>query len=176
VRYAFLGLSAILACPALAQNVPAATSPDAAYRTSLWGTVIPVGLGATILIAQGGGEHDRTGPGMLLWGGSLFGPALGYTRAGLVGRGWRGVGLRAGLELATVTAAFAVCGMQCTNDQEGAADLVLIGGFSLVAVSAVYDIAHVRGNVRRHARSQPLTLAPFYAPSRRIGLRGSISF
>ena len=173
-----LALIAPAIATARAQDVAAGPSAEGAYRTSLWGTVVPVTAGAAILVAQGSGEHDRTAPLLLLWGGSLFGPSFGYTQAGLGGRGWRGVGIRAGLELATLTAAIAVCGMQCTNDQEDAANIIGIAGIGLVTVSAVYDIAHVRRNVREHAaRTRRLGFAPFYSANRRtIGLRGSIAF
>ena len=170
MRSALLCCLSLLATSAAAQNTPAPVSAEAAYKTSLWGTVLPVAAGAAILIAQGGGDHDRTGAELLLWGGSLFGPALGYTETGLGGRALQGIGIRAGIELLTLAAAVGVCGMNCNDNQETGANIVLLGGLSLVTISAIYDITHVRRNVSRHTATR-VSFTPSYAPDRGVGMR-----
>lgn len=170
MRSALLSCLALVGTSVAAQTTPAPVSAVAAYKTSLWGTIIPVSAGAAILVAQGGGEHDRTGAMLLLWGGSMFGPALGYAQTSLGGRALKGIGIRAGIELVTLTAAFAVCGMRCNHNQESSANIVLLGGLSLVTVSAIYDITHVRRNVSRHTATT-VSFTPIYAPDRGVGMR-----
>ena len=170
MRSALLGCLALLATSVAAQSTPPPISAEAAYKTSLWGTVVPVAAGAAILVAQGGGEHDRTGAALLLWGGSLLGPALGYAQAGLGGRAWKGIGIRAGIELVTLVSGLAVCGMFCNHDQESRANIILLGGLSLVTVSAIYDITHLRRNVSRHTTTT-VSFTPSYAPDRGVGMR-----
>ena len=175
MRSALLGCLALLATSAAAQSTPPPMSAEAAYKTSLWGTVVPVMAGAAILVAQGGAEHDRTGAALLLWGGSMFGPALGYAQAGLGGRAWKGIGIRAGIELVTLVSGFAVCGMYCNHNQESRANIILLGGLSLVTVSAIYDITHLRRNVSRHTTTT-VSFTPSYAPDRGVGMRVALRY
>lgn len=176
----FLLLLVLVSTPLAAQN-PAWASADQAHRISLLATVIPVGAGAGILVAQGGGTHDRTAPVLLIMGGLLFGPGMGYNSAGMSGRGFRGVGIRAGLSLATLMASIAICGMDCNNRQTkyDTANLVSLGGLGLITAAATYDIARVRRNVRGHEASARggVSIAPTYVPqTQRLGLRVNFSF
>lgn len=171
-----------VATPLAAQDAPPLASEQSAYRTSLLATVIPVTAGVAILAAQGGGgNHDRSASVVLISGGLLVGPFLGYGSAGLGGRGLRGMGIRAGLGLASVIAAIGVCGMDCSPKQDAAdvATVVIIGGGALVAAAAAYDVAHVRDNVRRRDERAcaKLSLAPVYVPTNhRLGVRLNLSF
>lgn len=176
----FLLCFILVSTPLTAQS-PAWASADQAHRISLLATVIPVGAGAGILVAQGGGTHDRTAPVLLIMGGLLFGPGMGYNAAGMSGRGFRGVGVRAGLSLATIMASIAICGMDCNNRQTkyDTAGLVSLGGLGLITAAAAYDISRVRRNVHGHeARARAgMSIGPTYVPqTQRLGLGVSLSF
>jgi hypothetical protein len=82
----------------------------------------------------------------------------------------KGIGIRAGIELVTLTAALAVCGMNCNHNQESSANIVLLGGLSLVTISAIYDITHMRRNIDRHTATT-VSFTPVFAPNRGVGMR-----
>src|SRR5882724_11017669 len=97
-------MTALLAALLVARSgaAQAVVSEQTAFRLSLWGTLIPVGAGAAIWMAQGPptgdplSGPDRSVPALLMAGGFALGPAIGYGSAGMGGRGFRGFGLRAG--------------------------------------------------------------------------------
>jgi hypothetical protein len=173
MRVALVAL--LVTTPLAAQDTTNALSEDAAYRLSLWATVVPVAAATTIMVVQGAGG-DQSGPNFLSSIGLFVGPSIGYLSAGMGGRGLKGLGIRAGLATATVMAAVAVCGMDCP--QSDAANAILVGGASLIVASAIYDITHVRHNVRQHAEraANRLSLAPTYAGGGRAGLRVRLAF
>ena len=183
MRFALLAF--IVATPALAQE-PVGVSERAAFRWSLWATAIPVAAGTVLWIRQGSDiwsstGPDRTGAALLVAGGLTFGPSFGYHAAGLGGRGMKGVGLRAGLTLLSVLPAYGICGWNCSKgDVEYELAWVAIAtGTGLAAVSAIYDIAQVRHNVRRlRARSdRDISLTPIYIPGQhQLGVRLAMTF
>jgi len=177
MRFAFVAL--LVTTPLAAQDTTSPMSEDAAYRLSLWATVVPVAAATTLMVVQGGGGDDA-GPNFLTSVGLFVGPSMGYFSAGLGGRGLKGLGIRAGLAVATGMAAFAVCGMDCTEGQSkyDAATVVLVGGASLIVASAIYDISHLRRNVRQHAEraTNRLSLTPTYEGAGRAGLRIRLAF
>ena len=167
-------LALLVATPVAAQDGSEPVSEQTAYRMSLLGTIVPIVAGAGILVAQGGGSDDRTAPALLITSGLIVGPFLGYGAAGMGGRGLRGIGVRAGLSLATIMASIAICGMDCTNGQTkyDTANLVAIGGVGLVAVAAAYDVSRLRHNMRRG-----VAIGPMYVPRERgVGVRVSLAF
>lgn len=165
-------------------------SENTAFHLSLWSTVVPVAAGAAYWLSQKNPvpndpfyEPDRSGPSLIMAGGFVFGPMIGYDAAQLSGRGWKGVGLRAGLTLLSFAPAFAVCGWDCSNgdSQYDLAWLMVATGSGLSAAHAVYDIARVKHNVRRRRSAAPttepaLSITPTYAPGRSAGVLVHLSF
>ncbi|HKA57503.1 MAG TPA: hypothetical protein VKD28_02740 [Gemmatimonadales bacterium] len=143
-----------------------------AVRLGVLATAIPVVAGTVLVVTS----QDDGPPILIAEIGLVFGPALGYTEAGLSGRGWRAAGLRAGLAFASLMGAVAIC-WDCTADQERTAWMVLIGGNVLVATSAIYDLARLPHNIRRHEAQRRIGIAPFYRPGeQRVGLLAQVSF
>jgi len=177
-------LALFVATPAIAQD--SRVSEQAAYRWSLWATAIPVAAGTVLWFRQASDAWssmgpDRTGPALLVAGGLTLGPSFGYNAAGLSGRGVRGVGLRAGLTLLSVLPAYGICGWNCSKGDANyeLAWFAIATGTGLAAVSAIYDIARVRHNVRsRRARlDERLSLTPMYVPGQhQLGLRLAMTF
>lgn len=174
MRYALVAL--LVTTPLVAQDTTSSISEDAAYRVSLWATVVPVAAATTLMVLQ----DDQGAPNFLTSLGLFVGPSMGYFSAGLGGRGLKGLGVRAGLAVATVFAAVGICGMDCTQGQSkyDVANVVLVGGASLIVASAIYDISHVRHNVRRHAEraTNRVSLTPTYEGAGRAGLRIRLAF
>ena len=118
----------------------------------------------------------------MMAGGFTIGPALGYSAAGLGGRGMRGIGLRAGLTLLSVIPAFAICGWDCSDTDVGydVASLTIATGAGLSTASAIYDISRLKHNMRRRAAttSDPaFSVTPVYAPARHaLGLHVAVRF
>ncbi|HKC40204.1 MAG TPA: hypothetical protein VKC15_11725 [Gemmatimonadales bacterium] len=176
MRFALVAL--LLTTPLAAQDTTRPMSENAAYRLSLWATVIPVAAATTIMVVQRSGG-DFAGPNFLGSLGLFVGPSMGYFSAGLGGRGLKGLGIRVGLSAATVGAAFAVCGMDCTGGSKlDAANVIVLGGAGLIVVSAIYDISHLRQNVRRRTdrTTNRLSLTPAYEGAGRAGLRIRLAF
>ena len=185
MRLAPVWLAALLVTPAAAQT---AASEQKAFKLSLWGTVIPVAVGATWWAAHGlqtgsasTSPEIMLGPSLVIAGGLIVGPTLGYSAAGLSGRGWRGAGVRTGLTLLSFLPAFAVCGWDCSDgDKEADLGLLIIAtGTGLSLASAIYDISRVERNVRRHnERPGPsFSVAPMYVPGERsVGIRLGVTF
>ena len=167
-----IGLAVILACaPACAQAQR--PSESGALGRSLWGTIAPIGVGFVLLTAssQGGPDPDA-GIGALgalsFTGGLLVGPSLGYFYAGQRGRAWRGLGLRVlgfGALIAATGASW-----DCHGDECRAAAALAVLGSAMTLGSAIYDIASVRGAVRRRneaAQGVSVRVAPTYSSRRR---------
>lgn len=180
---------AFLLAAVLARSAAAQTPEEIerrAFRLSLWGTLVPVTAG-TILWARQASDAwssegpDRTGAAFLVAGGLTFGPWLGYSSAGLGGRGARGVGIRLGLTLLSIGSAYGICGWDCGKGDVAyeVAWAALATGTGLGAASAIYDIARLRHNVRRHqARAEErVSVTPMYTPgSRRVGVLVAVTF
>jgi len=156
-----------------------------AQRLSIWGTAIPVAIGSVLWVHQASDAwssegSDRTGAALLVAGGLTVGPSLGYSSAGLGGRGMRGVGLRAGFTLLSFGTAYAICGWDCTKGDAAyeVAWLAFATGTGFSLASAIYDIACLPHNVQRHETKQArLSVTPSYAPGqRRFGVDVALSF
>jgi len=186
MRLAPVWFAALLVTPAAAQSDDVARK---AYRQSLWGTVIPVAVGATWWAAHGlqtgsasTSPEFATGPGLLIAGGLIVGPTFGYSSAGMSGRGWRGAGVRTGLTLLSFLPAVAICGWNCGHGDREAdlAWLVIATGSGLSLASAIYDISRVERNVTRHnatRRGPGFSVAPMYVPGgRSVGIRLGVTF
>ena len=165
-------------------------SENTAFHLSLWSTVVPVAAGAAYWLSQKNPvpndpfyEPDRSAPSLIMAGGFVFGPVVGYEAAKLSGRGWKGAGLRAGVTLLSFFPAFAICGWDCSKGDESydLAWVVVATGSGLSAAHAVYDIARVKHNVRRHRGIAPtsepgFSITPTYAPGKSAGVLVHVSF
>ena len=166
-------------------------SENTAFRISLWSTVIPVVAGAAYWMTQTNpypndpyGGPERAGPSMIMASGLVFGPMLGYSAAGLSGKGWKGAGTRTGLTFLSFLPAMAICGWGCTTGDTAydLAWLVVASGSGLSAAHAIRDITRVKHNVRQHraaagAPTEPaLSITPTYAPCRSAGVLVHVSF
>lgn len=129
------------------QTKPGLKSETKAFHLSLFGTLIPVGLGAVSLAADNSGVAFAS----VALAGIVVGPSLGYIYAGKSGRGLATAGLRFLLIPGVALASFATCGWDCGEGDSGygAAWMILIVGEALVVASAVYDIATVKKAVRK---------------------------
>ncbi len=139
-------------------------SPSAALAHSLIGTLVPL---PTIVL---------TFPGI------IFGPSLGYFYAGMSGRAWTGIGLRA-VGVGGMASSFVICGWDCGPGQKGydIAWAVFIAGGALAVGSAIYDLASVKPNVRKHNDKIKSGLGVsiglrYYADARAPGIAIALTF
>ena len=165
-------VAVILACsPALMQGQRA--SESVALGRSLLGTIVPMGVGLAIVASARNdspyGSAEAGAIGFVSFaGGLVVGPSLGYFYAGQPGRAWRGVGLRA-LGVGALIAAAAASWDCHRHACESLGPAVLVGS-AVTLGSAIYDIATVRGAVRRHNREAQrvsVRVAPTYSSQRR---------
>jgi len=165
------GLAFMLACavaPAPAQRA----SESAALGRSLLGTVVPIGVGLAMMAAAGNEGPDGNAAagevgGLSFTGGLVVGPSLGYFHIGQSGRAWRGVGLRV-LGLGAAVAA-AAASWDCYGNECETAGVVALLGSAVTLGSAIYDIATVRGAVRKRndaAQGVSVGVAPTYSSRR----------
>ena len=137
---------------------PGLKSEQTAFNYSLFGTLLPL---PTLVLAVPG-----------LW----FGPSLGYFYAGRGGRAWSGIGIRT-LAVGGMISSFGICGWDCGPGESAynAAWAVFLTSGGVFVGSAIYDIATVKGDVRRQNESLTKTswlISPEYRPGTRvIGLR-----
>jgi hypothetical protein len=145
-------------------------SETKAFRYSIVGTLLPIGMG---FVLQGlTGNTDYAG---LAYPGILVGPSLGYFYAGSPARAIGGIGIRCVALSAGLLFGFAVSEGGDASDGEVA---VVVSLFGLVAADAVYDVAHVRAHVRKKNREgldgASLNIVPLYLADRNasgVGLR-----
>lgn len=138
----------LLLASGLPLRAQSGASPDLALGLGLAGTLAPAAAGV-VLWATG---TEAPGAALTIASGIALGPAIGYWSAGTAGRGWKGLGLRAGLALISFVPAFAICGWDCTagDDAYDLAWAVIATGAGLGAASAVYDLSGMTSNIQRH--------------------------
>ena len=132
-------------------------SPARATMLSLGSTVIPVAAGFAIANA---GDHVPEGT-LLVVGGVIVGPAVGYFDSGLYARGTRGIALRLATGLFALSAVSSLIG---DDSDVGGPVLIFIGGVGGTAVLAIVDCALVGHDV---ARAQAVSIAPVILPGAR---------
>ena len=163
--------------PALAAQEPEpyeAKSPEVARRRSILGTVVPIAAGYAI----GATPLSNAAP-LLVFGGLVLGPVLGYVYAGEARRGMAHAGIRAAVLGGTAGAIFVICSRRDCDFIFGspgpelalAAAVVVAGGVYTI-VLAVRDINQVDDRVRaRNQRLGAVSVQPTYFPeSRTAGL------
>ncbi len=125
-------------------------------------TVVPIIAGVAMMMAgKGDWEHGPTTGGFLLAsGGLLLGPSIGDWAGGLGGRGFARFGLRTVALFGGLTAG--VAASWNNNDSVGGAALVL-GGLGIATGLAVWDLATLKGAVRRH-NERAVSLMPILRP------------
>jgi hypothetical protein len=157
---------------------PRGRSPQSALRIGLAATLIPVTAGLLTWDAN----RDPSTAALVITGGVILGPAVGYWSAGMSGRGWKSLGLRAALALGSFASGMAICGWSCSVGDANY-DLAWTGvatGSGLGAFSAWYDLARMKSNVRQHndrRATQRIAIMPTFDPrTRTLGLHAGLVF
>lgn len=133
-------------------------SEDKALHISLYGTLVPIGAGAVLTSWTGKEEYL----GILGIGGIIVGPSFGYMYAGSPGRGLLGFVLRG-----TSVLIGAIGALGSMDDDTAWRPWAV--GLSFAAGSAVYDLAHVRAQVRKNNRENPTDVSLGIVPIRSEG-------
>ncbi len=150
-------LAGLVAPPLRAQEPdgPPAT-PAAAQRASLLAFGIPVVAGSLFLLPADASSVSVSRGAALVVTGAVFGPGLGYLNGGATGRGFHGMGIRAGITLAAL-ASF--------DDPDAG---LTLGAVALLG-HALYDVARVRAVVARRQASLSLGPAPGWVRAPALG-------
>lgn len=113
--------------------------PETARNIAVLGTLIPVGAGAVTWMVQGDPSITSW---VLIYFGSVEGPALGYRYAGLQRAAAEGEALRGGLSL---------CALLLTIDRktDEDRDAVLGVGSALITGLAIYDCSRLPERIHR---------------------------
>ncbi len=161
------GLPSLLIAAQLAAQVPDTTIPATRYRDpasatilSAAFTVIPTVAGIAMIAA----DQESGAGAWVFFGGLTLGPAMGYFTTGQTGRGLVGFGIRSGVFVGTGLLVFAICPIYCDESEEVAAGIVAIGGLTLTAVLAVYDIVKVRRKLPAESAAR-VSMYPSYVPA-----------
>ncbi len=143
---------------------PPFKSPSRAFTYSLVGTLAPL---PTLVL---------TLPAIIV------GPSLGYFYGGMPGRAWLGIGLRTA-GMGGMVLSFVICGWDCGPGDSGydIAWATFLAGGGLTVVSAIVDIASVKGAVRRQneklKEKSDLAVIPMYFPmTNTVGMGLSLRF
>jgi hypothetical protein len=125
-----------------------------------------VGLVATAVPAAGAAvllsASNSTGPGLALASAAaILGPSVGDWSGGLTGRGLLFAGLRAGTAAVGLLGVAASCWDDCSEAQRQTSTTIgIVTGVALAGLMA-WDLATVRGAVRRH-EEQRVSVMPGY--------------
>jgi hypothetical protein len=153
-----------------------------AFRWSLFGTLVPISAGLVMAASASGSDEDPVIPLTLMGSGLIIGPSLGYFYGGLDDRGMKGMVIRFGIETAVVGVSLIVLSSVKGDflDNVVAAVAVLGAGQALVLAHGIYDIAKVKGEVRKCNQSfkgTALILSPKFFPNSKIpGIQAQILF
>lgn len=136
---------------------PALKSEKTALTLSLASTLLPAALGGVMMVVGDADSGVSTAGSVIAGLGLYFGPATGYWYGGASGRGWKGVGIRFGTAVVAGAALYAICGVGDSDcsivvEDEGtaaAASLVALAATGVILFSAIWDIAKVKGHVRK---------------------------
>lgn len=139
------------------------TSPGSAQLSSLAAFLVPTVVGIGVILPENASDGQVGVGSALFFAGAILGPAVGYWRGGSSGRGWLGVGIRAGV----TAAAFASV---ADSDDIGAASTAAVGVFALVA-HAVYDVVRVKSITTARQSRVRLGVSPDWVTGSGFGLR-----
>jgi len=138
-------------------------SPKSSQLSSLAAFLVPTVVGVGVILPENASDGQVGVVSALFFAGAILGPAVGYWRGGSSGRGWLGVGIRAG-----VTAA-AVVGVAGSNDI-GAASTAAVGVLAVLG-HAVYDVVRVKSITTARQSTVRLGASPDWVTGSGIGLR-----
>ena len=156
-----LFLSGLLLCSTLAEAQearPAPLSPAAAQWTSLAAFLVPVVIGSAMTLPDDASDGAVTAGSALFFAGTLIGPAAGYWLGGASGRGWLGVGIRAGILGATLV----------TLGAED--DSYMVGSFAFLG-HAIFDVIRVKPITAGRQAQLRLGMSPGWVKGSGIGMR-----
>jgi len=146
------------------------------FSAGVGATIVPIVGGIAMMVAAKGEMHEgASAAGLLLaTGGLLLGPAVGDWAGGLSGRGFARLGLRSAAFLGGMVGGFAIAWNN--SDQNAASGAVFLGGVGIAAGLAVWDLATLKGAVRRK-RGQAVSVAPVVQPDRKtLGIAVHLAF
>lgn len=146
-----------------AEHLTAHATPLRAATISTLSTLVPVGVGLAIADR---GAHG-TASGLLMVGGVIVGPAMGYFDSGLHRRGTRGILLRTATGLLALSAVGTLIGDDSDLSDVSGPVLLFVGGVGATAVLALADCALVGPDVAR-ARRTSWSIAPTVLPGSRV--------
>ena len=139
-----------LAAPLRAQG-DSARAHDPGKRAGSIGvaaTLVPIATGAVLMAA---GDADVAGL-YTMYGGAVFGPAIGNWSAGLVDRGFTGVGIRAAILAVTIAGPVIACpAFECDDAAGIAAGAIFIAGNAALLAHAAWDLGTLPKRTREHA-------------------------
>lgn len=155
-----------------AEHLTPQATPLRAATISTLSTVVPLGVGLTIADR---GAHGTTGA-LLVAGGVIVGPAVGYFDAGLERRGMRGIVLRTVTGLVALSAVGTLIGDDSDLTDVSGPVILFLGGVGATVVLAVADCVLVGPDVAR-ARRTAWSIAPAVpAGSRAPGVGVTLRF
>jgi hypothetical protein len=177
----FLMLS-LLVAPSRAQEGPDQPNADVKLKSestavmlSAVGTLVPLALAS---LRSSSPRHESGASDAILAASMLVGPSLGYFYAGLVGRGFVGLGVRA-IGLAGLIGGLSFL-LDEMNKKPALGVPLLLGGGALFFGSMFCDLAKVREAVRKRndrIRNASLNIAPVLSPrSKTVGLSLQLGF
>ncbi len=121
-------------------------------------------------------EPDRTAASLMIVSGVVIGPSIGYFYAGCPKQGLISIAKRVGI----IGGSLLVGGLAFNEPfgENSMTETALITGGVLTIISAIHDVAAVKGTVREHNAAQgKLTVTPVYFPdSDAAGLGLSVRF
>jgi hypothetical protein len=165
--------------PASALGADGRPIPERAGALSARNTLVPVGVGTAMCAIGASGSMTQggygAGAGLFVLGmavatvGLVMGPSAGYAYGGIPDRGTAGTLLRLGTLIAPAIVLAAQQRGSGSDEAWIAPAIGLLLGAGLVTLEAVYDVATVEGNVRRHnaalTRSTSWRLEPCVTPT-----------
>lgn len=144
--------------PATGQSSRASRS----FYVGLAATAVPTVAGVALLSGSG-----STAPGLALASvGIILGPSIGDWSGGLAGRGLMFAGLRAATAAGGFLGVALTCWDDCTDSEERTSTAIGVASSAALLGLVVWDLATVKGAVRRH-EAQRVSIMPTYDPVRR---------
>ena len=152
-------LAAVLVRPVTAQSGDAANQ---ALYFGLAATVLPTAAGVAVLSGSG-----SNAPGLVVASaGVILGPSIGDWSGGLTGRGLMFAGLRAATVAGGLFGVALACWDECTSSEYRNATAIGVASSVVLAGLVVWDLATVKGAVRRH-QARRVSVMPGYDRERR---------
>lgn len=175
VRQLVLGMT-LSSAPLAAQESDRGFDPSSRpFHAGLAATIVPIVSGIVLMVAgKGDGEQEPAATGVYLaTGGLLLGPAVGNWVGGLYGRGFARLGLRTVAFMGGLAAETAP-GWDSGQSTTGGA--LFLGGLGIASGLAVWDLATLKGAVRRK-RGESVTVAPLVRPDlKTVGVTVHLTF